>query len=416
MNNKIYKKNRENVMKNLPEKSAVVLFAGKSIKKTADEVFPFSPNRNFLYLTGINEGDPIVYIEKTKDGIKESLFINRYDEVRAKWMGETISEDRAKEVSAIEDIKYLDTFDAFIHQRIQSDDLEKLYFDMEKMTPDADYLAGGRYAKKIREEYPHLAIGNIYNELATLRQVKTSEELENMEKAIAITHEGITEIMRNAKPGMYEYELEAEFDYVLKKRGVKDFAFKTILASGKNATVLHYSSNDSKIADDSLVLLDLGASWNNYSADISRTFPVSGKFTEEQRKFYDIVILAHERVVAAIKPGVPFMRLNEIVKETYAQELKKVGLIKEDSEVVKYYFHGVSHHLGLDTHDVGRRDNLLTEGMVLTVEPGLYIPEKSIGIRVEDDVLVTKDGSRILGEKFFRTSQEVEDFMASLKK
>lgn len=416
MNNKIYKKNRENVMKNLPEKSAVVLFAGKSIKKTADEVFPFSPNRNFLYLTGINEGDPIVYIEKTKDGIKESLFINRYDEVRAKWMGETISEDRAKEVSGIEDIKYLDTFDAFIHQRIQSDDLEKLYFDMEKMTPDADYLAGGRYAKKIREEYPHLAIGNIYNELATLRQVKTSEELENMEKAIAITHEGITEIMRNAKPGMYEYELEAEFDYVLKKRGVKDFAFKTILASGKNATVLHYSSNDSKIADDSLVLLDLGASWNNYSADISRTFPVSGKFTEEQRKFYDIVILAHERVVAAIKPGVPFMRLNEIVKETYAQELKKVGLIKEDSEVVKYYFHGVSHHLGLDTHDVGRRDNLLTEGMVLTVEPGLYIPEKSIGIRVEDDVLVTKDGSRILGEKFFRTSQEVEDFMASLKK
>lgn len=416
MNNKIYKKNRENVMKNLPEKSAVVLFAGKSIKKTADEVFPFSPNRNFLYLTGINEGDPIVYIEKTKDGIKESLFINRYDEIRAKWMGETISEDRAKEVSGIEDIKYLDTFDAFIHQRIQSDDLEKLYFDMEKMTPDADYLAGGRYAKKIREEYPHLAIGNIYNELGTLRQVKTSEELENMEKAIAITHEGITEIMRNAKPGMYEYELEAEFDYVLKKRGVKDFAFKTILASGKNATVLHYSSNDSKIADDSLVLLDLGASWNNYSADISRTFPVSGKFTEEQRKFYDIVILAHERVVAAIKPGVPFMRLNEIVKETYAQELKKVGLIKEESEVLKYYFHGVSHHLGLDTHDVGKRDNLLTEGMVLTVEPGLYIPEKSIGIRVEDDVLVTKDGSRILGDKFFRTSQEVEDFMASLKK
>lgn len=416
MDSKIYKQNRENLMKSVKDNGAVILFAGKSLKKTADEVFPFSPNRNFLYLTGISEGDPILYIEKTKDGIKETLFINRYDEIRAKWMGETISDEKATEVSAIEDIKYLDMFENYLHQRIANGKVETLYFDMEKLTPDAEYLTGGKYAMEMAVEYPHIKIRNIYNELALLRQVKTEEELKEMEKAISITHKGIAEIMRNAKAGMMEYELEAEFDYVLKKSGVKDFAFKTILASGKNATVLHYSSNDSKIEDNSLVLLDLGAAWNNYSADISRTFPVSGKFTEEQRKFYDIVILAHNRVCEAIKPGIPFLRLNEIVKETYAEELIKVGLIKDASEVIKYYFHGVSHHLGLDTHDVGPRDNMLKEGMVLTVEPGLYIPELNIGIRVEDDVLVTKDGSRILGEKFFRTSEEVENFMADLKK
>ena len=415
MDKKIYIENRQNLMKEIEEKSAVILFAGKSIKKTADEVFPFSPNRNFLYLTGINEGDPIVYIEKTAEGINETLFINRYDEIRAKWMGETISDDKAREVSGIEDIKYLDMFDNFLHQRIAQGKVETLYFDMEKLTRDADYLTGGKFAMETAMEYPHVRVKNIYNNLALLRQVKKDEEIKEIEKAIEITHKGITEIMRNAKAGMYEYELEAEFDYTLKKNGVKDFAFKTILASGKNATVLHYSSNDSVIPADSLVLLDLGAAWNNYSADISRTFPVSGKFTEEQRKFYDIVILAHNRVCEAIKPGIPFLRLNEIVKETYAEELVKVGLIKSADEVMKYYFHGVSHHLGLDTHDVGPRDNMLKAGMVLTVEPGLYIPEKNIGIRVEDDILVTETGSRILGEKFFRSSEEVEAFMASLK-
>lgn len=411
MNNEFYSKNRWNTMGEKENGSCLILFAGKPVKKTADEKYQFAPNRNFLYLTGINEADPILYIEKVEEGIKECLFINRYDEVRAKWLGETINEEDSTKVSGIKEIKYLDEFQTFIHQKISSGQVNTFYFDMEKDGYDEEYLIGGKFALNLKQDYPFIEIRNIYNDIASLRQIKSEGEIENITKAINITNNAIKEVMKNAKEGMFEYEAESYFDFNLKKAGVKDFAFKTICASGKNATVLHYSSNDSVIPKDALLLLDLGAQWENYSGDISRTFPVSGKFTEKQKMYYDIVIKAHDAVIKAAKPGLPFLRMNEIVKEVYAEELKKVGLIKEDKEVFKYYFHGVSHHLGLDTHDVGRRDNLLKEGMVFTVEPGLYIPEESIGIRVEDDVLITKDGCKILGDKMIRTSDEIEAFL-----
>ena len=176
--------------------------------------------------------------------------------------------------------------------------------------------------------------------------------------------------------------------------------------------MLHYVNNDQPIQDGDLLLLDLGAQWNSYSADISRTFPINGKFSDRQKELYQIVRLAMERVFAAIKPGVPFKRLNEIVRETYAEELVRIGLIEDASGVSKYYFHGVSHYLGLDTHDVGSRDQDLAPGMVLTVEPGLYIPEEGIGIRIEDDVLVTETGMENLSFDIPRDVEEIERILA----
>jgi len=206
--------------------------------------------------------------------------------------------------------------------------------------------------------------------------------------------------------------MEAHFDFILKSEGVKHYAFPTIVASGKNSTVLHYEKNDAVVEEDSLVLLDLGAQYNYYNADISFTFPANGKFTEKQKTFYNIVLKALRETTELIKPGVQFAKLNEHTKRVLAEECVKVGLIMEESEIGKYYYHGVSHFLGLDTHDVGNyKDLILQPGMVLTVEPGLYIEEEGIGIRIEDDVLVTEEGHDVLSKDIFRSIEEIEAFM-----
>jgi Xaa-Pro aminopeptidase len=219
-------------------------------------------------------------------------------------------------------------------------------------------------------------------------------------------------MMRHAKPGMMEYEFTAYFDFYLRMAGVTEHAFKTISASGKNAAVLHYTDNKDKTKDGDLILFDLGASWGYYAADISRTFPVNGKFSPRQKELYDIVLEAQRKVIGKIKHGLPFKELNEIVLEHYAKELKRIGLIKEKDEIAKYYYHRVSHHLGLDVHDPSRmKDELLKKGMVLTVEPGLYIAEEGIGIRIEDNVLVTENGCEVLSEDIPRTTDEIEELM-----
>ena len=197
--------------------------------------------------------------------------------------------------------------------------------------------------------------------------------------------------------------------------GIKKLAFATIAASGKNATVLHYGDNNCKTNDNELMLLDLGAQYKLYNADISRTFPLNGKFTERQKEIYSIVLKANEEVMKAVRPGITTLDLQKKCKEILAEGCKRIGLIKEDAELDKYYFHGVSHPLGLDTHDVRIRGMKLKPGMVLTDEPGLYIPEEGIGIRIEDDILVTEDGYENLSAGIIKSIEEIEKFMKDNK-
>lgn len=412
MKQEFFINNRRRLMGKLDSKSCALFFAGNAPKKSADAKYPFTPNRNFYYLTGLDDQSIILYMERNEDDMKECLFIERYDELKAKWVGETVSPNDAEEISGVSDIRYLDEFENFIHSKFFSGKIENLYLDLEKDNFQAEYAMGGRFARQVQIDYPQIKVKNAFHEVCELRVIKSEEEINEIRKAIEITKEGIYNVWKNALPGVKEFEMEAEFDYVLKRSGVKDHAFDTICAGGINATCLHYVENNSEIKDGEMLLLDLGAQWNYYNADISRTFPINGKFTDEQRKYYDMVMLAHSRVLDAIKPGVPFRNLNEIVRETYAEELKKFGLIKEDSEVTKYYFHGVSHYLGLDTHDVGSRDVVLEKGMIITVEPGIYIPELNIGIRVEDDILVTETGMENLSISIIRDAKDIEKFMA----
>ncbi|WP_291636688.1 M24 family metallopeptidase [Clostridium sp.] len=217
--------------------------------------------------------------------------------------------------------------------------------------------------------------------------------------------------MKNSKAGMREYELEAYFDFTLKSNGVTDFAFHTIAACGKNAIILHYDQNNSELEDGKLVLFDLGAQYKYYNADITRTFPVNRKFTERQKQVYNVVLRAQEAVRAIARPGILFSVLNETAKKVLAAGCIELGLINEASELSKYYFHGVSHYLGLDAHDVGSRDMKLKTGIIFTNEPGLYIEEENIGIRIEDDILITEDGCENLSKQIIKTVEEIEEFM-----
>lgn len=405
--------NRKRIAEKMKDNSMLILFAGFAPKKSADEAYKFTPNRNFLYMTGIDEENVILIMRKAEGKIMESLFIKERDAVMVKWVGETISAEKAEELSGISDIRFLKTFESFLNQAIGKEDLYRVYLDLEKDSYDSLDTRGVTFAKEIVSRYPQVKVKNIYNEISALRVFKAPEEIEKIRKAIDITGKGIMNIMKNAKAGMKENQLEAYFDFTLKSEGVKDFAFTTICAAGHNATVLHYVENNQEVRENDMVLLDLGAQFEYYSGDISRTFPVSGKFTDRQRVFYDLVLKAHDEVIKMLKPGVPYARINELVQEIYAKELKALGLIEKDEEVRKYYYHNTSHFMGMDTHDVGRRDVILEEGMVLTVEPGLYIEEESIGIRLEDDILITKDGCENLSKDIIITADDVEKFLAS---
>lgn len=397
----------------MEEGSVLVVFSGKAPKKSADAAYPYTPNRNFHYLTGVaEEGTALVLKRTAAQGFEEMLLIKKRDPLMVKWVGETITPEEATAVSGIQDIRTMDTLETLLHQCIAKEGIHVFHLDLERDGYRAGDHPGIDFAKELKDRYPQVTVKDLYPALSLQRQKKAPEEVALMEEAIDITREGIEALLRSAKPGMMEYELEAHFDYVLKKRGVREHAFDTICASGIRATVLHYVVNNAKTAEGDLVLLDLGATKGFYSADISRTFPISGRFTERQKQFYNLVLQAQEAVLEALKPGMAFKEINDIVHGVYARELQAMGLITQPEEVRSYYYHNTAHHLGLDTHDVGPREGVLEEGMVITVEPGIYVAEEGIGIRIEDDVLITAEGARNLSAGILKTVDEIEAFMA----
>ncbi|MFD3155573.1 aminopeptidase P family protein [Haloimpatiens sp. FM7330] len=412
MRKEIFIDKRTKLMELVEDKSIVLLFAGREPYKSADEVYNFTPNRNFYYLTGINRQNMILMMYKRNGQVHQSLFIEKNDPQLARWIGEKMSINEANEISGIEDIQYLDKFYDVLGFLFERYEYNNLYLDLERAEWDIPMTKAQEFAKYAKEKYPFLNIRNIYHNICKMRLVKSKEEIDNIREAIRITEEGIYNTMRNMKPGMMEYQVEAYFDFVLISNGVTDKAFKTIAASGKNAATLHYSDNNCKTKDRELIQFDLGAQYKYYNGDISRAIPLNGKFTERQKQVYNVVLRANKNVIEMTKPGVSFAELEAKTREILAQGCIELGLMKDPSELSKYYFHSVGHHLGLDTHDVGGKDDRLKPGMVFTDEPGLYIPEEGIGIRIEDDLLVTEDGCEVLTKNMIKEISEIEDYMA----
>ncbi len=405
--------NRKRLLESVKDNSIILLFSGKAPYKSADETYPFTVNRNFHYMTGISRERFAIMLAKINGEPSETLFIERGDPVLARWLGERMKAEEAQEISGVESVDYIDSLESVFSNLLNRNRIERIYLDLERQEWNIPGSEAHGFALSVGERHPALKVKNIHNAIGDMRVTKSPEEIELLRKAIDVTDEAVKHLWRNAKPGMMEYELEAYFDFVLKSSGVKDFAFKTIMASGKNAAILHYSQNNSKTCENDLVLMDLGAQFDYYNADISRTFPISGKFTERQRKVYDVVLRAQKAVEETAKPGVPFKRLNEVAKEVLAEGCRELGLIKEDSELSNYYFHGVSHYIGLDTHDVGNRNLDLKPWMVMSNEPGLYIPEEGIGVRIEDDLLITENGCEVLSKAIIKDPDEIEEFLAA---
>lgn len=413
MNKDVYIRNRSRFMETIEDNSIAILFAGKAAKKTGDELYQFTPNRNFYYLAGIQEQEHIVVLSKFKDVISEKLFLKDLDLAAEMWNGKTLRDNEGKEISGIEDVVYMNDFNSYIHTLINEAESINFYLDLDREAiNEADSIAN-IFGREIRNKYPQVIVKNLSNKIAPLRMIKSEEEIEEMKKAIEITIDGVKALMKNSKAGMKEYELEAYFDFECKTKGAKDYAFRTIAAAGRNATILHYAENNSELKDGDLILFDLGAQWNLYNADITRSFPVNGKFTDRQKEVYEAVLRVNKAVIEVIKPGVNYKELNAWATDLIADECIKLGIIKEKHEVRKYYWHSIGHSLGLDTHDVEAQGRNFTfaEGMVFTVEPGIYIGEENIGIRIEDDILVTKDGCEVLTKNMIKEISEIEEFM-----
>lgn len=408
--------NRKKLYNNILDNSIVVLFAGKAPVKRGDEFYPFSPDRNFYYITGIEEENDIIMINKFDNKCDETLYIQRDNGYLAKWIGANVTKDEAFEISGIENIKFIDEFYSDLSSCIFRNNIKKIYFDLEYRDWKNEISPSIKFCKEFKIKYPDIEIINIYDIFSRLREIKEEYEINLIRKAINITRLGIEEMMKNSHSEMKEYEIEAYFDYILTKNGVRQKAFQSIVASGKNSTILHYIKNNSKANDNDLVLCDVGAQVGWYNGDLTRTFPVNGKFTERQKLIYNIVLEGQRKVIEAIKPNVLYSSLNDILKEHYLTELKKIGLVETMEDVSKYYYHSVSHFLGALTHDVGTiKNKYLEKGMIITVEPGLYIEEWQIGIRIEDDVLVTDEGNEVLSKDMIKTIEEIEIFMANNK-
>ncbi len=401
-----YKERRKGVIDALGDNSFFVFFN----KRPDEDASKYAVERNFLYLTGLFEFDDILLLGKHNGKKVERLYIHEIDPMQERWTGPTIREAEAKEISKVEHVGIINNFMNDLMNLL--DESSKLYClfkedDTQKYSYEDYFIRTVLDTKKV-------TIVNGNNILKRLRSVKEQEEADMIRKANLITWDGVKNILDNLKPGLKEYQIEAKFDEAIKFNGATGFSFPTIAASGINSTCLHYTENKDTLQDGDLILFDLGASLNTYCADVSRTFPVNGKFSERQKLVYEIVLNCQKMIESKARPGYTTRDLNEMVIDFFAKELKKLGLIKDRSEVRKYYFHGVSHHLGMVCHDFCIYDEL-KPGAIISNEPGLYIPEWKIGVRIEDDLYITENGCINLSAGIIKEVSDIEEYMANRK-
>jgi Xaa-Pro aminopeptidase len=404
---------REKLFPLLADNSITILYSGIPVHVSQDEYYPFRCNRQFFYYTGLTRENMALVMLKRDGKCTATLYIPEADPHAIRWMGKMVMPDEAKEISGIQSVRYIQNLERDLHFHLSSGLVDSAYFDTDRHSPEdmPDYNL--TKALEIAGRYPAIRVLNLHPLTAKLRKCKDEEEVAAIQKAIDATKSGLDAVMENLRPGMYEYQVQAIFEAKIFSEGAEGPSFPTIAGAGINGTMLHYGTNRELCNDGDLILLDLGAKVDGYCADITRTYPVNGKFSERQRQYYEIALAANRAVANAAKPGMTTRELNDICKNVLAEGLMKMGKIEKPEEVGKYYMHGVSHHLGIDVHDItDASDYALLPGCVITDEPGLYIDEEAIGIRIEDDLLITEEGCICLSEDIIRTPDDIEAFMA----
>ncbi|MBN1116079.1 MAG: aminopeptidase P N-terminal domain-containing protein [Bacteroidales bacterium] len=423
ISNELFKSNRKNLINTIPAKSIVLSFAAYQMPRNGDQFFPYRQNSDFFYLTGIEQEKSILLLCNHPDAgdLTEVLFIIKPDKDLETWEGHKLTNEEATSVSGIKQVKFIEDFHFILHalmcisENIYFNIPEQAKFMPEVKTRDEDML------EELKKKYPSHNYKRLAPVMQKLRIKKSGQEIELIKKACTITHGALIRMMKALKPGLMEYEVEAEISYEFLRLGATTHAYQAIVASGKNACTLHYIENDQKCKDGDLLLLDFGAEYANYAADLSRTIPVNGIFSPRQKDLYNATLRVFKFARSLMIPGTTINKLHKEVCKMWQEEHIKLGLYtKSDVDKnkginplwYKYFMHGTGHFLGLDVHDTGTRDTVLEPGMILTCEPGLYIPEEKTGIRIENNILITEKGNVDLMADFPIEVEEIEDIMA----
>jgi len=405
--------NRRKLAANLEDGDLMLFFSGESVRKTADENYPFFTNRNFLYLTGIQQERTALLLQRRHGELSASLFALTPDPAREVWTGRRFPWDELAELSGVTQIEDVDTLDRVLDGLLAARPTATLWLCFDALRPERAFDLERQFAAQISARHPHVAIRNSYPLVCSLRKIKTPGEIDAIRRGMAITAAGIARLMRMAQPGKMEYELEAEFLGELAAHGQRRTAFPSIIASGERIFYLHYSSLMGRVAEGELILSDVGAPYDEYCTDISRVFPANGRFSQRQAELYRVAYEANRAVMAQVRPGVPFTMPNRVCREVSFAGLKTLGLLDDFADIGNYVWHGVTHHVGLDTHDVGGYEESMAEGMVFTVDAGIYVREWGIGLRIEDNVCVTADGCENLSAAIPATIEKIEALMAA---
>ncbi|MBQ2110144.1 MAG: aminopeptidase P N-terminal domain-containing protein [Clostridia bacterium] len=407
-----FKEHREKLYQTLEENSIVIAYAGIPIHANEDDYYDFMVNSQYFYLTGLERENTAFIAYKNAEKTQEALFIEEPEPLAERWTGKMPTKEEVREISGIEDVRYTDSLESAISSFLGRFRVERAYFDMYRCgmndLPDYNLVM----AEKFNKAYPFVVLKDLHTACAPLREQKDADEVESIRKAVDITRQGLEFVMKNLKPGMMEYQVQADFEYTCRRLGAARQSFPTIAGSGINGCMMHYGTNHCEVRDGSLILLDLGVKYGNYCSDITRTYPANGRFSPRQREFYELVLKANEAVAAAAKPGFTTRQLNDVAKKVLGEGLVAMGKIADVSEVGKYYMHGVSHAIGIDVHDISLVGDVLKPGWVISNEPGLYVDEEEIGIRIEDDLLITEDGCEVLSKDIIKDPDAIEAFMA----
>ena len=448
---------RQSVMEKMGNRGMLILFSADVRPYSGDVSYEFRQENNLFYLTGNRHPETTLVLMPQNSSRPEILFLPDRDPRRELWDGKIASPEEVADTSGIQTVWSSSEFDSFLDSvlygrpyRSQASQFEDFFADLRKGEADVYLLMEPkpgltgevseefRFANRLRERFPGIQIKDASQIFQQLRVIKSPYEIKQLQEAIDITTEAHLEVMKILHPGLWEYEVEALIEYVFKKRNSFDWAFPSIVASGPNATTLHYQKSQRQIQDGELLLMDIGAEYNYYAADITRTIPANGTFTPEQAAIYQLVLNAQMESIALVKPGVPILTVHQKATEVLKEGLFRLGLITDPStnQYRVFLLHGVGHFIGLAVHDVRSGDHL-RPNMVLTIEPGIYVREDSeerliaqgvsekeldkirpalrkfmnIGVRIEDDILVTEDGYQVLSQTAPREIREIERLM-----
>ena len=425
LSSSFYRSNRARFMDAISQGGLAVFNSNDIYPISADSKMPFQQHRDIFYLSGIDQEESVLLLfpDAKNSNHREVLFVKKTNDHIAVWEGTKLSQKEATNISGIQTVLWTDDFNSLFNQLTK--EAKSIYFNtnehyranIETQTREDRFI---EWAKKKYPTHQHEKSNFI---LQRLRSLKHKEEICQIQQAINITEKGFRRVLDFVRPGVWEYEIEAEFVNEFIKNRSKGFAYSPIIASGRNSNVLHYTQNNSKCQSGDLILIDVGAEYGNYASDMTRTIPISGKFTPRQRRVYDAVRKIGEESMQLLVPGTLIKEYNQEVGKIMSSALIDLGLLdkkdlnikdKKNPAYKKYYMHGTSHHLGLDTHDYGLIEEPIEPNMVLSVEPGIYIPEESFGIRIEEDVVVQEKGGPInLTKNIPKDPDEIEFLMSS---